>query len=179
MEVFELRLKDKKVIALVSADFEDLELMYPVLRLQEEGAQVHLVGEKAKETYIGKYGVPTISDYAFTEIQAADYDAILVPGGWAPDKLRRYPEVLEMVQHMHEKKKPIGQICHAGWVLISAKILQGVNVTSTPGIKDDMENAGAIWHDEPVVVDGHIISSRRPPDLPPYVKAFADVLAEQ
>ncbi|MER2255451.1 MAG: DJ-1/PfpI family protein, partial [Priestia megaterium] len=103
----------------------------------------------------------------------------LVPGGWAPDKLRRYPEVIEMVRHMDGQQKPIGQVCHAGWVLISAKILDGRNVTSTPGIKDDMENAGAIWHDEAVVIDGHIISSRRPPDLPPYAKAFADVLAEQ
>lgn len=174
-----MRLSNKKVIALVSADFEDLELWYPVLRLQEEGAEVHLVGEKAKETYIGKYGVPATSDYAFEEIRSEEYDAILVPGGWAPDKLRRFPEVLQMVQDMHEKEKPIGQICHAGWVLISAKVLEGRNVTSTPGIKDDMENAGAIWHDEAVVVDGHFISSRRPPDLPPYVKAFADVLAEK
>lgn len=174
-----MRLQDKKVIALISPDFEDLELWYPVLRLQEEGAAVHLVGEKANETYIGKYGVPAVSDYAFSDIQTSEYDAILVPGGWAPDKLRRYPKVLDMVRYMHEQKKPIGQICHAGWVLISAKILNGVNVTSTPGIRDDMENAGAIWHDEPVVVDGHIISSRRPPDLPPYAKAFADVLAEQ
>lgn len=174
-----MRLSNKKVIALVSAEFEDLELWYPVLRLQEEGAEVHLVGEKAGETYIGKYGVPATADYAFADIQSEDYDAILVPGGWAPDKLRRYPEVLQMVKDMHEKEKPIGQICHAGWVLISARILEGRNVTSTPGIKDDMENAGATWHDEAVVVDGHIVSSRRPPDLPPYVKAFADVLAEK
>ncbi len=100
-----------------------------------------------------------------------------MPGGWAPNKLRRFPEVLALVQHMEESKKTIGQICHAGWVLISAKILQGKKVTSTPGIRDDMENAGAKWLDEPVVVDGHLVSSRRPPDLPEYVKAFADVLA--
>ncbi|KIL48240.1 type 1 glutamine amidotransferase domain-containing protein [Jeotgalibacillus soli] len=174
-----MRLKEKKIIALVSPDFEDLELWYPVMRLQEEGAVVHLVGEKKGETYIGKYGVPAQSDYAFNEIKAADYDAILVPGGWAPDKLRRYPEVLEMVRKMDKAQKPIGQICHAGWVLISAGILKGRQVTSTPGIKDDMVNAGATWHDEPVVVDGHIISSRRPPDLPPYAKAFADALANQ
>lgn len=95
----------------------------------------------------------------------------------APDKLRRYPEVLAMVRHVNEERKPIGQICHAAWVLISAKILQGKKGTSTPGIRDDMENAGAIWLDESVVVDGHLVSSRRPPDLPPYVKAFADLLA--
>lgn len=172
-----MRLAGKKVIQLVEHEFEDLELWYPVLRLREEGAIVHIVGPKAGETYIGKYGVPIQSDFAHEEVKASDYDAILVPGGWAPDKIRRYPEVLQIIREMHESKKPIGQICHAGWVLISAKILQGVTVTSTPGIRDDMENAGAIWLDEPVVVDGHIVSSRRPPDLPPYAKAFADVLA--
>ncbi|MFD1038212.1 type 1 glutamine amidotransferase domain-containing protein [Virgibacillus byunsanensis] len=173
-----MRLKTKKVIALVDHDFEDLELWYPVLRLQEEGAEVHLVGKEADKKYIGKYGVPAESAYAFTDIKADDYDAILVPGGWAPDKLRRYPEVLEFISMMDQAKKPIGQICHAGWVLISADILQGKQVTSTPGIKDDMTNAGATWVDEAVVVDGHLVSSRRPPDLPPYVKAFADKLAE-
>ncbi|MEK3888741.1 type 1 glutamine amidotransferase domain-containing protein [Bacillus sp. FSL K6-3431] len=174
-----MRLQNKKVIALIEDEFEDLELWYPILRLQEEGAEVHLVGKEAHKKYIGKYGVPAQSDYSFSEIRAEDYDAILVPGGWAPDKLRRYEEVLEFVRVMDKAKKPIGQICHAGWVLISAKILSGKKVTSTPGIKDDMTNAGAMWSDEAVVVDGHLISSRRPPDLPPYVKAFADILAEQ
>lgn len=174
-----MRLKEKKVISLVHHECEDLELWYPILRLREEGAIVHLAGEKANETYIGKYGVPAESDFAFGDINPEEYDALLVPGGWAPDKLRRFPEVLTLVQHMEERKKPIGQICHAGWVLISAKILQGKKVTSTPGIRDDMENAGAQWFDEPVVVDGHLVSSRRPPDLPEYVKAFADVLANR
>src|SRR5690625_43362 len=173
-----MRLKNKKVIALVEHEFEDLELWYPVLRLQEEGADVHFVGDEANKKYIGKFGVPAESAYAFTDIRAEDYDAILVPGGWAPDKLRRYLEVLDFIKVMDKAKKPIGQICHAGWVLISADVLQGKEVTSTPGIKDDMTNAGATWSDEAVVVDGHLISSRRPPDLPPYVKAFADKLAE-
>ncbi|MCA0972543.1 type 1 glutamine amidotransferase [Halobacillus litoralis] len=174
-----MRLEGKKVIALVSKDFEDLELWYPVLRLQEEGATVHLVGEKAGEEYQGKYGVPATSDYAFDDVNPADYDGILVPGGWSPDKLRRYDQVIDMVKHMDEHKKPIGQICHAGWVLISADILKGRKVTSTPGIKDDMTNAGATWIDEAVVEDGHIVSARRPPDLPPYAKAYADLLANQ
>ncbi|MBB6214041.1 protease I [Anaerosolibacter carboniphilus] len=166
----------KKVISLIHHDFEDLELWYPILRLREEGVQVDVVGEKAKEQYVGKYGVPAYSDYSFGEVDPAQYDGILVPGGWAPDKLRRFPEVLEMIKKMDEAKKPIGQICHAGWVLISAKILNGRNITSTPGIRDDMENAGGIWLDEAVVVDGHIISSRRPPDLPEYMKAYIEVL---
>ena len=174
-----MRLEGKKVIALVSKDFEDLELWYPLLRLQEEGATVHLVGEKAGAEYPGKYGVPATADLAFDEVDPADYDGILVPGGWSPDKLRRYDKVMDMVKHMDENRKPIGQICHAGWVLISADILKGRKVTSTPGIKDDMMNAGATWVDEAVVTDEHIVSARRPPDLPPYAKAFADLLAER
>ncbi|ARC60132.1 MULTISPECIES: type 1 glutamine amidotransferase domain-containing protein [Bacillus] len=173
-----MRLEGKKVIALVSDEFEDLELWYPVLRLKEEGAIVHFIGEKADHEYKGKYGVPAVSDYELKSVNIEEYDAVLVPGGWSPDKLRRYPEVLEMIRWFNERKKPIGQICHAGWVLISAGILEGRKVTSTPGIKDDMENAGAIWVNEAAVVDGHIVSSRRPPDLPIYVKAFADLLAQ-
>lgn len=166
------------MIQLVSQDFEDLELWYPVLRLREEGAAVHIVGEKKDEEYIGKYGVPIVSDMAFKDINANDYDAILVPGGWSPDKLRRYEEVLHMVRIMNEQQKPIGQICHAGWVLISANILKGRKVTSTPGIKDDMTNAGATWLDESVVVDGNLVSSRRPPDLPDYMREFIKVLGK-
>ncbi|AOZ91564.1 type 1 glutamine amidotransferase domain-containing protein [Paenibacillus crassostreae] len=172
-----MRLSDKKIIALVSDDFEDLELWYPIYRLREEGAEVHLVAEEKGKTYIGKYGVPAKSDYSFEEVNSQDYDGILVPGGWSPDKLRRYSKVLELIREMNNDRKPIGQICHAGWVLISAGILKGVTVTSTPGIRDDMENAGALWVDEAVVVDGHIISARRPPDLPSYGKAYCDVLA--
>lgn len=174
-----MRLEGKRIIQVVSNDFEDLELWYPVHRSREEGAIVDIVGEKADETYIGKYGVPIKSNKTFDEINPAEYDAILVPGGWSPDLLRRFDSVLNMVRHFDQNKQPIGQICHAGWVLISAGILKGVNVTSTPGIKDDMTNAGAIWHDEAVVVDGHIVSSRRPPDLPDYMRAFIQVMEEQ
>lgn len=174
-----MRLQGKKIIALVHHEFEDLELWYPILRLQEEGAIVHLVGEEANIKYIGKYGVPASSDLAYRDINPEEYDGILVPGGWAPDKIRRFPEVISLVQHMDANKKPIGQICHAGWVLISARILQGKKVTSTPGIKDDMENAGATWYDEPVVTDGHLVSSRRPPDLPDYLREFINVMEQK
>ncbi|PYZ98167.1 protease [Alteribacter lacisalsi] len=173
-----MRLKDVKVLTVVDDEFEDLELWYPIYRLREEGAICHVAGKEADHTYTGKYGVPVKSDYSFEQIEISEYDGILVPGGWAPDKLRRYDEVLDMVTFMEEKKRPIGQICHAGWVLISADILRGKQVTSTPGIKHDMMNAGAEWHNEGVVVDGHLISSRRPPDLPAYAKAFADALAD-
>ncbi|MFF2288785.1 type 1 glutamine amidotransferase domain-containing protein [Peribacillus butanolivorans] len=174
-----MRLKGRKIVSLVHGEFEDLELWYPILRLKEEGAIVHLAGEEANEKYIGKYGVLAHSELAYRDIKPEEYDAILVPGGWAPDKIRRFPEVISLIQHMDANEKPIGQICHAGWVLVSAKILQGKKVTSTPGIKDDMENAGAIWYDEPVVTDGHLVSSRRPPDLPDYLREFINVLEQK
>ena len=171
-----MRLAGKKVLSFVHHEFEDLELWYPILRLREEGARVDIAGEEAGVDYIGKYGVPAKSDMTYGEALANQYDAILVPGGWAPDKIRRFPEVLEMVCRMDDQKKLIGQICHAGWVLISANILNGRKVTSTPGIKDDMVNAGAEWLDEAVVVDGHLVSSRRPPDLPDYLREFIKVI---
>ncbi|BBH19605.1 protease [Paenibacillus baekrokdamisoli] len=174
-----MTLQGKNVICLLDDEFEDLELWYPVYRVREEGATVLFAGPEKGRTHIGKYGVPAKADLSFDEVDSAAIDGLLVPGGWAPDKLRRYPKVLELVKEMDAARKPIGQICHAGWVLISAKILQGRNVTSTPGIRDDMENAGATWIDEAVVVDGHLISSRRPPDLPPYGKAFVDALRGQ
>ena len=166
------------IASLVSADFEDLEFWYPTLRLREAGHEVHILGEKADSTYHGKYGVPARSTHSFLAVTPNDYDALLVPGGWAPDKLRRYPEVLSLVREMDRSGKVIGEICHAGWVLISAGILEGRTVTSTPGIRDDMENAGATWVDQDVVIDGHIVSSRRPPDLPAYGAALMAALTQ-
>ncbi|QFT89154.1 Putative cysteine protease YraA [Bacillus sp. THAF10] len=173
-----MKLQNIRVIQLVSDDFEDLELWYPVLRLREEGAEVVIAGEKPNTTYTGKYGVPIESDISFHDADPGNFDAVLVPGGWSPDKLRRYDDVLHLIQQMNEDNKPIGQICHAGWVLISANILKGKKVTSTPGIKDDMMNAGAEWVNEAVVVDGNIVSSRRPPDLPDYMREFINVLTQ-
>jgi protease I len=168
--------KETKVLSFIHDDFEDLELWYPVLRLMEEGITVHLVGEESNKKYIGKYGVPAVSTFSLEEVDYKEYDALLVPGGWAPDKIRRFPKAIEIVKYMNDNNKPIGQICHAGWVLISAKILNGKKVTSTPGIKDDMINAGAEWLDLPVVVDGNIVSSRKPLDLPYYMKEFIKLL---
>ena len=170
-----MRLKGQRIACLVADEFEDLELWYPVIRCREEGAVVELVGEKKGATYTGKYGLPATADLSFAEAREESYDALLVPGGWAPDRLRRFPEVLSLVREMNRKAKPIGQICHAGWVLVSAGILKGRRVTSTPGIRDDMANAGAEWVDAPVVVDRNVVSSRRPPDLPDYMRAFVEV----
>ncbi|CAM4254638.1 type 1 glutamine amidotransferase domain-containing protein [Paenibacillus tarimensis] len=171
-----MTLSKTKVLCLLDDEFEDLELWYPVYRVREEGAEVIFAGPEKGKKHIGKYGVPAVADISFDEAESADFDGILVPGGWAPDKLRRYPKVLQLVREMNDADKPIGQICHAGWVLISARILEGRTVTSTPGIRDDMENAGSTWVDEAVVVDGNIVSARRPPDLPPYGKAFVEAL---
>lgn len=174
-----MRLKGKKIVAVVEDLYNDLEHWYPVYRMREEGAEVIIAGPEANKTYNGQSGIPAQTDVAFSDIDAKDYDGLLIPGGWAPDRLRRYPELLEFVRKMNDAKKPIGQICHAGWVLVSANILKGKKVTSTPAIKDDMRNAGADWVNEECVVDGNIVSSRRPDDMPVYAKAFADLVAEQ
>ena len=123
----------KKILTLIHNDFEDLEYWYPVLRLREAGCSVVAAGEEKDCKYIGKYGVPAFSDLAYKDIKEQDYDGLLIPGGWAPDKIRRFPEVLGLVRQMDARGKVIGQICHAGWVTISAGILKGRVVTSTPG----------------------------------------------
>jgi protease I len=174
-----MRLKDMRIACLVADEFEDLELWYPVIRCREEGAGVDLIGDRRGAVYTGKYGVPATADLGFAEADPGRYEALLVPGGWAPDRLRRFPEVLALVRSMHAAGKPIGQICHAGWVLASAGIVRGRRVTSTPGIRDDMINAGAEWIDAPVVVDGNLVSSRRPPDLGDYMREFVRVAAER
>jgi len=174
-----MRLKGQRIACLVADEFEDLELWYPVIRCREEGAVVDLVGEKKGAVYTGKYGVPAAADVSFEEVKEGAYDALLVPGGWAPDRLRRFPVVLELVREMDRKGKLIGQICHAGWVLISAGILKGRRVTSTPGIRDDMNNAGAEWIDAPVIVDRNLVSNRRSPDLADTMRAFVETAGRQ
>ena len=173
-----MRLAGRRVIALVEADFEDLELWYPVIRLREEGAEVVLAG-LGQASYTGKYGLPAETDASADDLDMADFDALLVVGGWAPDKLRRSPAVLELTRAADAAGKLLGVICHGGWVPASAGILAGRTMTSTPGIKDDVVNAGATWVDEPVVVDGNLVTARRPPDLPRYGAALVEALAKQ
>lgn len=167
----------KRVVALVHDLFEDLELMYPVIRIREGGVEVVIAGEDKGALYRGKNGYPCKSDAAFRDIDPASFDGVLIPGGFAPDKFRRIPEILSLVQEMDKAKKIIAFICHGGWVPISAKILKGKKATGTTAIKDDLENAGAIWQDEPLVIDGHLISSRTPKDLPVFGKAIVKALS--
>lgn len=169
----------KKILIIVEDQAEDLELLYPYYRLQEAGYQVDLAGREANLHYHGKYGVPYESNMSYEDVNVSEYVGLIIPGGWAPDKLRRYELVKEIVRKFNDEGKPIGQICHAGWVTISAGILKGKNVTSTPGIKDDMTNAGAIWFNDAVVVDGNLVSSRWPKDLPKYMEAYIKVLNEE
>lgn len=166
-----------RVLALVGDDYEDLELWYPVLRLQEAGAAVIVAGERADQLYRGKHGYPCTSDAALADVRGESFQAIVIPGGWMPDRLRRNTDVLNLVRHFAETGKLIATICHGPWVLISAGVCRGRTMTSTPGIRDDLTNAGATWVDEPVVVDGAIITSRRPPDLPAFGARIHEWLA--
>lgn len=171
-----MKLNKAKVVMLVDHDFEDLELWYPVLRLREDAINVLVAGKMKGETYLGKHGLPVEADIDFKEMLKMDFDGLLVPGGWAPDRLRREEEVLEFTKKMNREKRPIGHICHGGWVLVSADIIRGKTVTSTPAIKDDMVNAGSNWVDEECVVDQNIVSSRRPSDMPVFMVRFIDLL---
>ena len=166
----------KKILSLVDDIYEDLELWYPKIRLEEEGWTVTVASPEANRTYKGKHGYPCPAGTDIADVESADYDALLVPGGFAPDKLRRDANVLRLVREFHEQNKPIAFICHAGWILISAGILKGRKATSTIGIKDDMANAGCIWVNEALVVDGNLISSRTPADLAVFAKAFVDAI---
>lgn len=162
----------KSILIFVHEVYEDLELWYPKIRMEEAGFKTVVAGPEASKTYNGKHGYPCKADVSFETIHAKNYDGLIIPGGFAPDKLRRYPKVLELVRELNDAKKPIAFICHAGWVPISAKILKGKQVTCTLAIKDDIENAGAHYLDKAVVVDGNLISSRTPADLPDFCKAL-------
>jgi protease I len=171
-----MSLKGKRVAVLAENDYEDLELLYPLLRLKEAGAEVHVVGTGSATTYQSKHGYPISVDINADAVNAADYDAVIVPGGFAPDRLRRYPAILNLVRDVYNQGKVVAAICHAGWVLVSAGILKGKKVTSVSAIKDDMINAGATWVDQEVVQDGKLITSRRPSDLPEFLKAIIAAL---
>ena len=171
-------LSGKRILCFVGDIYEDLELWYPKLRLQEAGAEVVLAGPEAGQNYSGKNGYPCVSDAAISEMNADEFDGVICPGGFMPDKLRRDPKVLSLIAEFHAAGKLIAAICHGGWMPISAKVYDGVRVTGSPGIKDDLENTGAIWEDAPVVVDRHFVSSRKPDDLPDFCRGILPVLGE-
>lgn len=165
-------LDGKHILMFVDDVYEDLELWYPKLRLLEAGAGVTVAGPEMHRTYAGKHGYPCQADAAIDMMEERDFDGLVIPGGFAPDKLRRDPKVLSLTRAFHESGKLVAYICHAGWIPISAGIVKGFRVTSTPGIKDDLSNAGAIWVDEPVVIDRHHVTARRPPDLPAFCQGI-------
>ncbi len=172
-----MALADRKVLLLAADDFEDVELLYPLYRLREEHVSVTIAGLDEYPVTGKKGHGPVDVDSTVDEVTAADYDALVIPGGYAPDKLRRSQAVLDLVRAFDADGKPIAFICHAGWVPISAKILKGRRATSVGAIRDDMVNAGTDWVDEATVVDGNLISARTPADLGPWLKALLAALA--
>ncbi len=163
-------LEGKKVIILVEDQYQDLEVWYPVLRLKEENVQVLIVGTGTKKIYKGKYGYPIEIDIDIGQVKIDDLDAVIIPGGWAPDFLRRHQQVVLLVREAFRLGKIIAAICHGPSLLVSAQVLKNKVVTCFMSIKDDVENAGAKFEDKGVVVDGNLITSRKPEDLPLFCK---------
>jgi protease I len=168
----------KTILILVGPEYEDLEVWYPKLRLEEAGFETKLAGI-GEATYRGKHGYPAVMDGHVRDFPANHLAGIIAPGGWAPDKLRRDLDVLTRVREVHSAGKLVGTICHGPWILISAGIVRGRTLTSTVGIRDDVINAGATWVDRPTVVDGNIVSARVPSDLPAFCVSMLDVLESQ
>src|ERR1051326_1718407 len=166
---------NKSILCFVDDLYEDLELWYPKLRLEEAGYATCLAGLELK-VFRGKNGYPAAAEALLSEVKSADFLGLLVPGGFMPDKLRREPRVLSLTREFFEQGKLVAFICHGGWIPISAKILTGKRAAGSLGIKDDLENAGAIWADEPVAIDGNLVSSRTPRDLPQFAAALVNFL---
>lgn len=169
-------MKHQKVLIFIADEYEDLELQYPKYRLRESGKKVVVAGEKKGAIYHSKHKYPCRADAAFTEIRVQNFNALIIPGGYAPDTLRKIPKVLEITRKFDQQKKMIAFICHAGWVLVSAKVLKGIRCTSCTSIKDDILNAGGKWVDRAAVADQHFISSRSPDDLPDFCSSILNYL---
>lgn len=169
-------LNNKHIAILVEESYQELEVWYPFYRLREAGVKVTLLGTGSRETYPSKVGYPCKVDAAIQTVKADMFDGVVVPGGWAPDFLRRYPEVNQFVADIDKAGKVVASICHGGWVLCSADILKGRKATSFFAIKDDMVHAGADWSDAEVVVDANLITSRKPDDLPAFMRAMLKAL---
>lgn len=174
-----MRLANKKIAVLLEEGFEDLEFWVTLMRLREEGARVVIVGVEANKTVKGKNGLPATSLVAARDVKAPDFDAVVVPGGWAPDKLRRYDEVTRLVRETYAAGKIVGLICHAGLVGISAGIVKGHRATGSKGIKDDLINAGAEWVDEAAFRDGNIVWGRVVEDIPDFCRELVAAIESQ
>ena len=171
-----MELSGKRVAVLAENMYQELELWYPLLRLREAGAETFVVGTGSASSYTSKHGYPAPVDVVADQVKASDIDAVVIPGGYAPDLMRRYPAMVNLVRDAFEQGKVVAAICHAGWVLVSAGILRGRTATSTPAIKDDMINAGAEWVNREVVRDGSLITSRNPDDLPAFCRTIIETL---
>ena len=171
-----MSLNGKRIGVLAEDYYQELELWYPVLRLREAGAEVVVVGTGSAQTYTGKYGYPVTVDTEAREVQASDFDALVIPGGYAPDRMRRYAAVNALARQMFLDGKIVASICHGAWVLVSADVLRGRTATCFSGIKDDVINAGANYVDREVVQDGNLITSREPDDLPAFCRAIIAAL---
>jgi protease I len=173
-----MNLNGKRVALLIEDDYQELEAWYPALRLEEEGAEVVTVGSGTKSSYESKLGYPMGADKSAYDVSAEEFDAVVVPGGFAPDHMRLHPPMVDLVRDAHDAGKLVAAICHAGWILCSAGILEGRRVTGYAPIRDDVVNAGGVWvDDEEVVIDGNIITSRTPPDLPAFAREIVAYLS--
>lgn len=164
-----MSLSNKKIAILAEQQYQVLEIWYPVLRLKEEGIEVQIIGTGSKDTFGSKEGYPVKVDAIIDTVKASDFDGVIIPGGFAPDFMRRYPAMIQFVKEMDEAGKIVGSICHGGWMLVSAGILKGRKATSFFAIKDDLVAAGANFVDEEVAVDKNLITSRKPDDLPAFM----------
>jgi protease I len=174
-----MTLNGKRVAVLVEQQYQEMEVWYPVYRLREAGCTVKLVGPEAGKTYPSKLGYPAVADVAARDASADQFDAVVVPGGFAPDYIRRSEPMLKLVRDLFARKKPVAAICHGPWVLCSTPALKGKTATGFHSIRDDMVNAGATFVDREVVVDGNVITSRKPDDLPAFVVAVIEQMRKQ
>ncbi len=173
-----MNLAGKRIAILVDQLYQEMEVWYPYYRLKEAGAEVVLVAAKAGETYPSKHGYPATADRSYDDARASDFDGVIVPGGYAPDHIRRHRNAIAFVRDMAAQGKLVAAICHGGWVLCSAGILKGRRATCFFAIRDDLVNAGATYEDSEVVVDANLVTSRQPDDLPAFCRAAIRVLAE-
>ena len=174
-----MKLQGKRVALLIEDDYQELEAWYPRLRLIEEGAEVVVVGSGTKTTYRSKLGYALDADVSASEVQADNFDAVIIPGGYAPDHMRVFPDMVALVWEAFTGGKLVAAICHGGWMLASADIVRGRKATGCLPIRDDLVNAGAEWVDHEVVRDGNLITSRTPPDLPAFAREIIAYLATQ